>query len=299
MLLEPVLLVLLFFSGWLVQRGGFCLVAGISSALNGRPERLLLILSVALLSGAVWMQIKPPVVYLPTDDTFWLALAGGVLFGVGAALNHGCFFGTLTKLFSGDGHMLFTLAGILSAAVVIPPMPSSGATPVTGYPVLWLYPMLLALTTISWLVWHRRHPLRAFLYLLVPGITFGMLYPLTPGWSLSRLIIDCWHWFYRDTDVSSIRLVEFIVFLAGMLAFRLRYGGLTFSRLQPWRAATHVMAGWVMVAGARLMGGGNDSLLFRKLPSLTPQVLLLLLVIFLSIAATLLLLRWLRRVGAR
>lgn len=295
MLAESVLLVLLLLSGWLVQRGGFCMVAGISAALNQQPQRLLLILSVALLSGLVWMPLRAPTLYSPEGRAFWFALAGAMLFGMGAALNHGCFFGTLTKLFSGEGHMWFSLAGIITASLAIPPLQFPDTLPVIGYPLVWLYLALLAVTTGGWLAWHHRNSLQAFLYLLVPGVTFGVLYPSTPGWSLSQLMINCWHWFQHDAVVPAIRLVEFLAFLSGMLAYRLRFGGMAFVRLRPVRAIIHFLAGWVMVVGARLMGGGNDSLLFRKLPSLTPQVLLQLLVMCLSIAATLCLMRRLRR----
>ena len=46
-----------------------------------------------------------------------------------------------------------------------------------------------------------------------------------------------------------------------------------------------------MAVGARQMNGGNDNLLFYRLPSLASEVLLLLLVLCASIAATLLLIR--------
>jgi hypothetical protein len=44
------LVILLFMSGWMVQRGNFCLVAAVNQAMNKRPERLLRIISIALIS---------------------------------------------------------------------------------------------------------------------------------------------------------------------------------------------------------------------------------------------------------
>lgn len=287
---NDVLLMMLFASGWMVQRGNFCLVAGVSAALDKRPDGLLLILSVALLSGAIWMWMTVPVEYTLSGRVFWVALAGSVFSGVGAALNKGCFFGTLTRLFNGDVHMLFSLAGLLTASVVIPPVMISEVTTAVRYPV-WLYLLLLLATAAGWMTLQKRDTLQAALYLLVPGLTFGVLYPSTPGWSLSQLLFDCWHWFHRDTTIPGNRLIEFLMFISGMCARRLWHGRDIFPTLKPSRMVVNFIAGWIMMAGARLMGGGNDRLLFRALPSLTPTALLLLLIMCLSIAATLLLMR--------
>ncbi len=65
-----ILLAALFVSGWMVQRGGFCLVAAIRSTLDRRPERLLLILTVALTAGALWMISGAPEAYTPTGKAY-------------------------------------------------------------------------------------------------------------------------------------------------------------------------------------------------------------------------------------
>jgi hypothetical protein len=48
---------------------------------------------------------RTPPAYGPAGKTLLQALIGGVAFGIEAALNRGCFFGTLTKLAKGDVHM--------------------------------------------------------------------------------------------------------------------------------------------------------------------------------------------------
>lgn len=289
---NTILLAALFVSGWLVQRGGFCLVAAIRSTLDRRPERLLLILTVALAAGALWMFSGAPEAYTPTGTAYGQAMAGGVLFGAGAAVNRGCFFGTLTKLLSGDGHRIFSLAGIFMISAFVPQTPMMMTVWDNAYPPRWLYLVLLMSVVSGWLYWQRHHRLRRLLWLLVPGITFGFVYPSVNGWSLSQFLLGGWAAALHQDDMLMVMHVPaFLTFLAGMLCYRIRYGGVVIKQIVPGRAVMHFIAGGVMVMGARMMGGGNDSLLFRYLPALTPQVLSVLLSMCLSVAIVLIVLR--------
>lgn len=286
-----ILLAALFISGWLVQRGGFCLVAAIRSTLDGRPERLLLILTVALTAGALWMLSGAPQTYAPSGTAYGQAVVGSVLFGAGAAINRGCFFGTLTKLFSGDVHRIFSLAGIFMVSAFVPQTPMMMTVWDNTYPPRWLYLVLLMSVVTGWLYWQRHHRLRRLFWLLVPGITFGFVYPSVSGWSLSQFLVGGWSALHQDDMFMVMHVPAFLTFLAGMLCYRIRYGGVVIKQIVPGRAVMHFIASGVMVVGARMMGGGNDSLLFRYLPALTPQVLSVLFSMCLSVAAMLLVLR--------
>lgn len=292
-----ILLAALFVSGWMVQRGGFCLVAAIRSTLDRRPERLLLILTVALTAGALWMISGAPEAYTPTGKAYGQAIAGSVLFGAGAAINRGCFFGTLTKLLSGDGHRIFSLAGIFMVSAFVPQTPMIMTVWDNAYPSWWLYLVLLMSVVSGWLYWRRHHRLRRLLWLLVPGITFGFVYPSVSGWSLSKFLVGGWAALHQDDMFMVMHVPAFLTFLAGMLCYRIRYGGVVIKQIVPGRAVMYFIAGGVMVVGARMMGGGNDSLLFRYLPALTPQVLSVLFSMCLSTTVMLLTLRKFSRVS--
>ena len=293
-MLNILLLVSLFISGWLLQQGGFCLVVGVRSAMDKRPGHLLLVIGVALWSGVVWLFFHVSPIYSPHGEELWLNLAGGALFGVGAALNNGCFFGSLTRLFNGDSHMFFSLLGIISASLLIPPLAPVNRHPVAVSQPVLLYLVLLAVVTTGWIRSQETSQWRSSLLLLVPGMTSGYVYSSATNWSLSRMITDIGYSVHHD-DAMTDSLPGFLFFVAGMFCCRLWQGGLTFLRPKVGLVYVHFIAGWIMVAGARMMGGGNDVMLFRRLPTLTLQVFLLLLVMCLSIAITLFVIRQLLR----
>lgn len=57
----------------------------------------------------------------------WQTVAGGVLLGLGALLNGGCYLGSITYLGSGNSNFLFTLVGIALSLRLADP--SSGLYP--------------------------------------------------------------------------------------------------------------------------------------------------------------------------
>jgi uncharacterized membrane protein YedE/YeeE len=87
------------------------------------------------------------------------ALAGGLLFGVGAAVNGGCSLSTLTRLADGDLGMLAALAGFLAGVSTWTGVQAAGwpagLAPVVSPWLRWpqLAPWLLALL-LAWAL-HR------------------------------------------------------------------------------------------------------------------------------------------------
>ncbi|MGL4724095.1 MAG: YeeE/YedE thiosulfate transporter family protein [Scandinavium sp.] len=280
------LILLLMISGWMVQRGGFCLVAAVSLLMEKRPERLLLILGVALVAALLSLHFQSFRLFSPSGMTFWCALSGAALFGVGAALNRGCFFGTLSKLAKGDGHMLLTLGGMMGIAAVLPPYPAAASSFKQGHPPILLCLMLLVLCATGWLQRRRKDRLRSLVRLLIPGLTFGLIYSANIGWSLSRLITDVWYVVRYDEILNKMRMAGFIAFLMGMLLYHLYYKDFVFIRLSAAKGVRHFCGGTIMMIGSRMMGGGNDNFLFSKLPSLTPAIFILLLAMLTSILIT-------------
>jgi hypothetical protein len=244
-------------------------------------------MGIALTSALVMLLLRTSVTYSPAGKVFWFALAGAAIFGIGATVNRGCFFGTLSNMARGDGHMLFTLGGMMITAAFIPshfiPTIPSGR----DYSFILVCLFLLAVCLAGWRQYSPFHRLRSVPGLLIPGLTFGFIYTSNIGWSLSDLLTEIWHFVRHNESINVIRLAGFAAFLTGMVLYHTRYHKVTFKRLSATKGIKHFFAGIIMMTGSRMMGGGNDNLLFYKLPSLTPEVFLLLFVLLLSIAITL------------
>src|SRR5918996_1874731 len=107
--------------GFSIHRGSVCMVKGVAEMLSTGRAYMLLSFGKAVL----WVLIvTTPVLWLapapgPLADSWALsgyALAGGFLFGVGAAVNRGCAFSTLGRLGDGEVGAVLTLAGFAAGA---------------------------------------------------------------------------------------------------------------------------------------------------------------------------------------
>ena len=134
--------------GFAAAHGGICAVRAVEDLLKGRGGALFL----AFLKCAVWVAaITLPLAWAMVPGAHlalsyplgWPAAAGGFLFGVGAALNGGCAFSTVSHLAAGDLGAGFALLGLgfgfaLHDAGIGPllptpePQPSASRTPAPG-----------------------------------------------------------------------------------------------------------------------------------------------------------------------
>ena len=282
-MLETILLIILIIiSGLLTQRGGFCLVAAVEEIAKSRFFKITNILAVALISGAILMISHPPYSFHPNQQQFIIAIVGAIIFGFGATVNNACFFGTLTQFFKGNSNMLFTLIGIISASIFIPPFATGQNTPPT-YPSFIGYSLVLFIILSLFICLDYKKKYYDFIWLLIPSITFGFINTSTFGWSLSQLIINIWYFIYSDSQFIALQMWEFVAFLLGMWLYHFRYSQFEWKRFNYAIAIKNFIAGTIMVLGARMMGGGNDTLLFARLPTLVPEIFTLLFVLILSI----------------
>ena len=147
---------------------------------------------------------------MPADliDCVWVGVLGGFLFGMGAALNKGCAFSTLSRLGDGQLAMLVTLAGFCSGIYVTIQLPDEYTSPHT----VLLEPALTTSNTWTiglvgalwiWVMWEgsrqwrsRRentpwwqlvgaHRYRLSTAAAVLGIASGILYALHGAWAYS------------------------------------------------------------------------------------------------------------------
>ncbi|MEY3757084.1 MAG: hypothetical protein RLZZ263_238, partial [Cyanobacteriota bacterium] len=106
----------------------FCLVRSVLGVRRGEFSAarclvgLSVLIAITLLAMARWRGGET----MPTYSPQLSVMLGGLLFGVAARANGGCFVGTLNGLCKGDWRRLFTVAGwILGYALLrVPPIPS-------------------------------------------------------------------------------------------------------------------------------------------------------------------------------
>ncbi len=311
MLLNAIALLCVVLIGFAAHRASLCNVRAVAEVMStGRAHMLW-----SLLQSVLWMAAltgllvlafglapRPTLTRTPIE---WAAL-GGVLFGVGAAVNGGCSLSTLHRLADGDLGMLATLAGFVAgvwASLGLFPegalmrlLPESAlmrllpaVSPWLRWPDLapWVGGLLF-----GWALWQLRELwLRAqhgtatplWRRVLAPtyhlsvaaalmGLAAGLLYATQGAWSYSNFLRgEVLHRAAHTTAPSAWHGILVLGLLAGMLVSALERGSLAWrqpQRLTGW--ARHAGGGALMGLGAALVPGGNDTLLLGGLPSLAP-----------------------------
>ena len=289
--------------GFSAHRASLCNVRAVAEIMGTGTAHMLgslmqAVLWMATLSGALMLGLglSLPPVQLP-DLAAW-AVAGGWLFGVGAALNGGCSLSTLHRLADGELGMVATLAGFLvgvmfwaGTARLAPTMALLPVEPVwTRWPNIapWLLAALVLWALLRILKFGQlaraagAAPLRARLlaphYPLavsaaVMGLAGGLLYATQGAWSYTNhLRTSVLHAWGGGPAAAHVHTALVVALLAGMLGSALQRGGTA------WRGAPgavawlrHATGGLLMGAGAAMVPGGNDTLLLNSLPTLTTR----------------------------
>jgi len=120
--------------GFALKRGEMCILSGITDCIDHRSLRAFrgffkISLWAALFGWGFWW-------WLPgakAGDAFPVTLAtviGGAAFGIGAAINGGCFFGSFSRLSGGDLTFLLTFIGWAAGASLQGHVPWPLSTPV-------------------------------------------------------------------------------------------------------------------------------------------------------------------------
>lgn len=274
---------LAFLLGFVLQRASLCTVASVDRWINrGRADGVLGLVAAACAAGVVILGmawVAPQVMELPQGLAVTpIVVLGGLLLGAGSLLNGGCFVGSIVRISSGDLNFLATLTGIALSGSMDWPMGSgsgdtSGIAPVhapAAWPVAWMAYTAFVLATV---VGARRHlssrPLTLGgrwpreLSLVATGLAGGAMLGSHPGWSYGA-VLD----FRPGAPAWPEALLAAIALFAGaVLSARL---AATF-RLKPPTArhlARCFLGGSIMGVGARLIPGGNDTLLLWTVPGL-------------------------------
>ena len=304
--------------GFAAHRSSVCTVKAVMELMTtGRVFMLASFWRAALWVMAVdlvvyWASGAQPISAPAVPLSVW-PFVGGVVFGVGAAMNKGCAFSTLNKLGSGNLGMVATLVGFFLGAamlIVFPMVPLTDlAEPLPALlmrrqDVAALLTVVLAVWAIrqAWRLWAGRPggqgPRRLLLserYRLstgaaLIGLSAGTLFAVQGAWLYTSTIQSVAATIFApDAGPSFDRLLLFLAVLVGVglsvwqrRAFRLQFPG-------PVTASRHFAGGMMMGAGAAMIPGGNDVLVLQTIPLLLPHAILaylgVLLGIYLVIAA--------------
>lgn len=309
--------------GFAAHRASLCNVRAVAEIMNGGSAHML----GSLLQAALWMAtltgvlvlgfgwVLPPVV-MPSQPGW--AVAGGWLFGVGAALNGGCSLSTLHRLADGELGMLATLAGFVlgvlvwalagplhAGMVLLPLVPAWTRWPAAApwlllALVLWA---LLRLHAFSRLV--RLQPgqslrqrvlapsYRLSVSAAVMGLAGGLLYATQGAWSYTNhLRTSVLHAWGGGSAASGTHGALVAALVAGMAVSALHRGSVNWRRPSGiGRWLRHGAGGLLMGAGAAMVPGGNDTLLLSSLPTLAWQAAAAYLSLLAGIASVLWLMR--------
>ena len=297
--------------GFAAHRASLCNVRAVAELMGPGSAHML----GSLLQAVLWMATLtgagvlffgwplPPV--LRSTPVAW-ALAGGALFGVGAALNGGCSLSTLHRLADGELGMLATLVGFVAGVAAWALAPGHAGLALVPVPSVWthwptLAPWLLGGLAL-WVLWQlvtmlrrarqaarasarpaarwllRHGPLAPAYHLsaaaAVMGLAAGLLYATQGAWSYTNHLRSSVLHAVGAADASPAptawRGVLVLAVVAGMLLSSWQRGAFR------WRlpasasqALRHGAGGLLMGAGAAMVPGGNDTLLLVALPTLT------------------------------
>jgi uncharacterized protein len=282
---------LLFLIGYSSQRSGVCMVRAVLEVVERRRAHriagftlaaaiAMLVMACAELLGA---QPFATIIGAPADMN---AVAGGVLFGLGALLAGHCAIGVLAALTNGELSRIAAPAGMFAAALLLGPELSQAAlmlpqrakvlSPLAGNLALaFAVGTVLALAAARYIHWRigwlaPRGGWSPLVAMSLTGAASGILFALDRQWVYTSRIADL---AYGTAVATPTTLAGLAALIGGMTiaaiaggTFRLRLG-----TARDWARATG--GGLLMGMGATLVPGGNDAMLFTGVPLLLPNLL--------------------------
>jgi uncharacterized membrane protein YedE/YeeE len=287
--------------GFTAHRAGLCMVRAVAEVFSTRQAYML----VTILKTVLWVMAVSVSIHLFFPDASApnrsyaitaASIIGGLLFGVGAAVNGGCALSTLGHLANGNLWMLTTIfgfcIGVAGLSIMAPliepsralmPLLLNAPRPLIGG-VLALFWLLLCWETVrlwksrargkSWIQLFLSRHYRLSTAALVLGFTGGVLYVLHGSWTYSNALRRQVQSFLQPIDQSvTINLLLFLALFCGMLLSTWQRGSfkLRWRRIQNW--PRHLIGGVFMGGGAVLIPGGNDTLMLKSLPGLSPHAM--------------------------
>ena len=310
-------LVLAALLGFAAHKAGICMVKAVAELATSR--RPFLLLSFAKTSAWSFLAIFLAG-WLGAESTFqhwpmsWLAVAGGIIFGIGAGVNGGCVFSTLTRVADGRIAVLGAVAmwplGTLTEAVLLegPSKDYSVSLSASGFLPQTIHPAFLG-ALLLWAIWElyrifaSMRPGHPRSVLLTPNLTLstaalligasnGFIYQHYQNWSftsaVNRSVIGA---SAGTTDNAAAVWLLLIAAFTGMVLSAFLRGSIELRKPQLSEAVRHVWGGFAMGFGSAMIPGGNDAVILYGIPSHSPHALPAIAGIILGIAVALAILR--------
>ncbi len=314
--------------GFAAHRASICTVRAVAEVMSARTAFML----ASIGKSALWvMALTLPFLWLvpaaANSISGWqltvTALAGGLVFGFGAAINGACAYSTMTRLVDGEVRMAMSIGGFAAgiftffALVDVKWLTRPEPTPALVGSVL-SFALILSLVLLAWAVyelpriWHKRpkhmrvkHMVLAPQYrlssaALLIGIAGTVIFLLmgSPGYTLTlqNLVQGL---IGKGALPSAARGALLLAVLAGMLASTLQRGSF---RLD-WRPQAswlrNIFGGALMGLGTAMLPGGNDALILYGIPSFSPHALPAYIALIVSAAAGLLAMKHISGIDTR
>lgn len=274
-----------FCFGFAAQRGSLCVVSGLADVLDRRSLRVFISffrisLWVALLTLPIcWLygSAHRMMIYSPSLST----IVGGFLFGIGAAVNGGCSFGTLIRFAAGDLSFIASFGG-MATGIWSQRRMSTLAAPMPNGPSVLVYPSTFGILVLSLLALFAIRELVLLLQrkgagscspeqaAVVVGLCGGLIYVLNGPWFYTTAFDHLVHVSGADQlHGFEITAITFAILAGAAISarsnqmFRLRF---------QWKLLPlHIFGGVAMGFGAALIPGGNAVLVLNAFPALSPH----------------------------
>ena len=253
------------------------MVKGVNQAVKGKP----MFLAAILFSGTfAWLPLfiadfsmahSMPSSYQVT----WFSAIGGLLFGVGAAVNHGCGVSTVSRLARGEMVMLATILGWLMGWILL----ASFIAKVESYVYVWPQHMyligaaLLSILVVLALFRFNKENRKLWLSMLSIGMMASIVFLYERHWTPSGLLkdISLFIWYGDERQwPSRERFLLMLSLVLGMLIAAVYTRSFVVKWMTRRLVARHLFAGILMGMGAVLASGGNDTQLLLALPVFSP-----------------------------
>ncbi len=295
--LLALMVLLVAVTGFVAHRASLCTVRAVAEVLNAGTAHMLAsffkaALWAALVNGLA-LALAPQAARFPAFEPRALAIAGGFLFGVGAAFNGGCSYSTLQRIADGDLAGLASIAGMVLGVLTWSALDARLAlTQPVQVAALWLElgsiaPWLLGLLAL-WAaaelvrLWRTRpESAPAFQSLGAPsyrvgtaaaviGLCAGLLYAILGAWSYTGTLRRAIDSAYRLLPgPAALSRTLFAAAFIGMVVSSLQRGSFALRWHARGALAPRLAGGTMMGLGASLVPGGNDTLILTGLPALS------------------------------
>lgn len=268
-----IVLCLIFALGFLAQYTGLCMVRGVNEWKNGNPSFLLAIIFSGVLSWVAVVTafiLELPLQFKVYEPSVLFAI-GGVLFGLGSAINNGCGISTLTRLSKGEFAYSFTIVGWLigwsilatwrpDVSVIALPLPTN-----VTYGAL----IIISLTISFWVAFGNNARKKVWFGMMGIGLLSGFIFLYQPKWAPSALLHDLSDVITGQDNAIWPDLTRYLLFIAlliGMFfsAWKAKRYFIVLPHIKYW--LIHLLSGVLMGIGASLAMGGNSFQLLMALP---------------------------------